>query len=167
MKLFRMKRKLENGEEEKELVLDTDGADEASPEEMVEAEAKAGEPVAAATPEAAAGLEGQTLPSAADADPLAQFRAEAAGEIAAGDEAPEGDPASPQPDDALDSDLFDIFREAKNEVQESTLASDLPDIPIQELLGDLVSISQDLGITPRVRAKPNPRPSHELGEGGK
>jgi hypothetical protein len=160
VKLFRMKPKPEDGAEEKELVLDTE--DEATPSATVEAEAKAGESAAAATPEAAAGLDGQTPPSAAEADPLAQFRAEAAGEIAAGDEAPEGAPASPQPDDALDPDLLDIFREAKNEVEESTLASELPDIPIQELLGDLVSISQRLGISPQARPKPN-----ELREGGK
>ena len=160
MKLFRMKRKPEDGAEEKELVLDTE--DEATPSAMVEAEAKSAEPVAAATPEAAAGLEDRTLPSAAEADPLAQFRPDGPGQIAAGEEAPEGAPASPQPDDALAPDLFDIFREAKNEVEESTLASELPDIPIQELLGDLVSISRRLGVSPQARARPN-----ELREGDK
>jgi hypothetical protein len=160
-----MKRKPEDGAEEKELVLDTE--DEATPSAMVEAEAKAGEPEAAATPEAAAGLEGQTLPSAAEADPLAQFRPDGPDQIAAGDEAPEGAPASPQPDDALAPDLFDIFREAKNEVEESTLASEMPDIPIEELLGDLVSISRRLGVSPQARAKRDPPSSHELREDDK
>jgi len=173
VKLFRMKRKPEDGAEEKELVVDT--ADEATPSTTVEAEAKAGEPVAAATPEAAAGLEGpstssgqdRTLPSAAEADPLAQFRPDGPGEIVGGDEAPEGAPASPQPDDALDPDLLDIFREAKNEVEESTLASEMPDIPIEELLGDLVSISRRLGVSPQARAKRDPPSSHELREDDK
>ena len=52
--------------------------------------------------------------------------------------------------------LMDLFREAKNEVQESTLASELPDIPIQDLLGDLVSVSRRLGVKPRPRLEPNP-----------
>jgi len=155
-----MKRKLENGEEEKELVLDTE--DEATPSAMVEAEAKAGEPVAAATPEAAAGLVGPPPPSAPQADPLTQIGAEAPDELAAEEKPPEGDPASPRSDDALDPGLMDLFREARNEVQDTTLASDLPDIPIQELLGDLVSISRRLGISPQARSKPN-----EPREGGK
>jgi hypothetical protein len=49
---------------------------------------------------------------------------------------------------------MDLFLEAKNEVEESTLASELEDIPIQDLLSDLMSVSEDLGITPRVHAQP-------------
>jgi hypothetical protein len=153
-----MKRKLENGEEEKELVLDTDGADEAS----VEAVAETGGPGTAPTPDALAGLVGPPPPSAPQADPLTQIGAEAPYELAAEEKPPEGDPASPRSDDTLDPGLMDLFREAKNEVQDTTLASDLPDIPIQELLDDLVSISRRLGISSQARPKPN-----ELREGGK
>ena len=155
MKLFRMRRKPENGEAEQELVLDTDAQEEASAQEMTEAEAETVASAAAATPEPAAGPAAQAEAIPPPDDPLAQIRAEAPGEIAAGEEPPEGDPASPQPDDSLDPDLLDLFREAKNEVQEGTLASELPDIPIQDLLSDLVSVSQGLGITRRARAEPN------------
>ena len=158
MKLFRTKPKPEDGAEEKELVLDT----EAEAILVPEAETESAEPAAGASLEALAGLEGlstssgqdQPPPFAAEADPLAQLRTEAPDQIAAGDEAPTDAPASPQPDDALDPDLLDIFREAKNGVEESPLASELPDIPIQELLGDLVSISRRLGVSPQARPRP-------------
>lgn len=153
MKLFRTKRKPEDGEEEKELALDTDGAGKASPE---------AEPGAAPPVDALAGLVGPPPPSAPQEDPLTQLSAEAPGELAAIEKPPESDPTSPGPDDALDAGLMDLFREAKNEVQDTTLASELPDIPIQELLGDLVSISRRLGISPQARAK-----SNELREGDK
>ena len=167
MKLFRMRRKSENGEEEKELILDTDAEDEDAVEEMDEAEAETGGPPGAPTLAAVAGPSDQTDASALRADPLAQISAEAAGEPAAAEKPPDGDPASPQTQDSLDDSLLDLFREAKNEVQETTLGSELPDIPIQELLGDLVSISRRLGIPSKVRAKPNPHPSDDLNEGGK
>lgn len=145
MKLFRVRPKPENGEEEKELVLDTDAEEQPPAQDTTEAEAE--------TPEATSPA-GQTAVSESPNDPLAAMRAEAANEVAAAETPPEGASASPQPDDTLDPGLLELFREAKNEVQESTLASELPDIPIQELLSDLVSISLDLGITPRVRAQP-------------
>jgi hypothetical protein len=138
VKLFR-KRKPENDEEEDELAFDTDAAEEDSGQEMAEA---------AASPPA------QAEPTLTPDDPLAQMRAEAAGETAVAENPSEGAAPSPQPDDPLDPGLMDLFREAKNEVEESTLASELPDIPIQDLLSDLVNVSQCLGITPRVRAQP-------------
>lgn len=167
MKLFRMRRKPENGEEEKELILDTDADDEDAVEEMDEAEAETGGPAGAPTLAAGAGPSDQTDASALRADPLAQISAEAASEPAAAEKPPDGDPASPPAQDSLDDGLLDLFREAKNEVQETTLGSELPDIPIQELLGDLVSISRRLGIPSEVRAKPNPHPSREVRQGGK
>ena len=139
MKLFR-KRKPENDEEEDELLFDEDAAEEDSGQEIAEA-----------APEAAAGAAAQAEPILAPDDPLAQMRAEAAGETAAAETPSEGAAPSPKPDDPLDAGLMDLFREAQNEVQESTLASELPDIPIQDLLSDLMSVSEDLGITPRVR----------------
>jgi len=149
VKLFR-RHKPENAEEEDDLVSNTDAAEEGSTRE----------PTGAAT--------GASTDSPAQAggvpptdDPLAQMRADAAAEIAAAENPPEGAPASPKPDDVLDAGLMDLFREAKNEVQESTLASELPDIPIQDLLGDLVSVSRRLGVKPRPRLKPNPGQADE------
>ena len=143
MKLFR-RRKPENAEEEDDLLLDTDAAEDDS---VRETEAETG---ASTDPPA----EAAAIPPADD--PLAQMRADAAAEVAAAENPPEGASPSPQPVDALDAGLMDLFREAKNEVQESTLASELPDIPIQDLLGDLVSVSRRLGVKPRPRLEPNP-----------
>ena len=153
MKLFR-RRKPENGEEEDELIFDTDAGDEDPGQEMAEAASGTGAPTDAAAPEAASSPAAQAGPILTPNDPLAQMRAEAAGELAAAEKPSEGAAPSPQPDDPLDAGLMDLFLEAKNEVQESTLASDLEDIPIQDLLSDLMSVSEGLGITPRVHARP-------------
>jgi len=139
VKLFR-RRKPENGEAEDELAF--------------EAEEDPGQETAEAALEAASGAAAEAGPILAPDDPLAQMRAEAAGETAAAETPFEGAAPSPNPDDPLDAGLMDLFREAKNEVQESTLASDLEDIPIQDLLSDLMSVSEGLGITPRVHARP-------------
>jgi hypothetical protein len=63
-------------------------------------------------------------------------------------ESPEGTAPPSKPDDLFDGGLMDLFREAQNEVEESTLATDLPDIPMEDLLSDLVSVSRRLGIEP-------------------
>jgi hypothetical protein len=139
VKLFR-RRKPENGEAEDELAF--------------EAEEDPGQETAEAALEAASGAAAEAGPILAADDPLAQMRADAAAETAAAETPSEGAAPSPKPDDPLDAGLMDLFLEAKNEVEESTLASDLEDIPIQDLLSDLVSVSDDLGITPRLRAQP-------------
>jgi hypothetical protein len=130
MKLFRVRRKPKSGEEDKELVLDTD--------------AEAPAPDAAAVAEVPA----QEEAPAPEGDLLAQIGAEADSEIEAEEKALEVD-------DPLDPDLVDIFREAKNEVEEITLASELDDIPTQDLLTDLVGVRRRLSIAARDRAKPN------------
>jgi len=152
MKLFRLRRKPESGEEEKELILDTDAEEQAPAQEMAEAEtgASADAPTAAAAPEYAAQAETPTPAG----DLLTQIGAEVASENEAAEKTPENDPGSPQGDDSLDPDLLELFREAKNEVVETTLASELPDIPMQDLLSDLENVSQRLGITPRARTGP-------------
>lgn len=99
--------------------------------------------------------------AAASTDPPAQA-AEATAEVAAAED-PLAGVLSPQPGDALDPGLMDLFREAKDEAEEATLASQLPDIPIQELLGDLVSVSQRLGVKPRPHPELSP---DEAGESG-
>ena len=152
MKLFGKRRK-SDGEEEDDLVFDTDAAEEGSGQEMVEAAAETGTSADAAAPEAVASPAAQAGPVLTPNDPLAQMRADAASEAAA-EEPAEGAAPSPKPDDPLDAGLMDLFLEAKNEVQESTLASELEDIPIQDLLSDLMSVSEGLGITPRVHARP-------------
>lgn len=150
MKLFRVRRKPKSGQEEKELVLDTDAEAQAPARDAAQAEVEAAAPADTATPdaaaEAAAPTEGET-PSP-EGDLLAQIGAEADSEIEA-----EADPS--QEEDSLDPELIDIFREAKNEVQESTLASELEDVPTRDLLSDLVGISRRLSETLRARAQPD------------
>lgn len=128
MRFFRLRRKPESGEEEKELVLDTDAEPQALAQDTPEAEEEADTP-----------SEGEAL--APEGDLMTQIGAEAEG-------------GSPQGDDPLDPDLLDIFRAAKNEVQESTLASELEDIPAQDLLSDLVGVSHRLHAMPRPPAEP-------------
>jgi hypothetical protein len=133
MRFFRRSRNKENDEKERELVLDTDTEPQA---------------LAQDTP-----AEGEA--PAPEGDLLAQIGAEANAEIAAEEGAPEAEGGSPQGGDSLDPDLLDIFRAAKDEVQESTLASELEDIPAQDLLSDLVGISHDLRAMPRAHAEPD------------
>ena len=132
MRFFRLRRKPESGEEEKELVLDTDAEPQAPAHNTPDAEEKVPE----SAPEADAPTQGEA--PAPEGDLLAQIGAEAEG-------------GSPQGDDSLDPDLLDVFRAAKNEVQESTLASELEDIPAQDLLSDLVGVSHRLHAMPRAR----------------
>jgi hypothetical protein len=143
MKLFRVRRKAKSGEEDKELVLDTDAEPQAPAPDTTEPETEPEtSPDAAAEAEAPA----QGEAPAPEGDLLAQIGAETEG-------------GEPQEDDSLDPDLVDIFREAKNEVEESTLASELEDIPAQDLLSDLMGVRHRLNMTPRSRAEP--------GKGGK
>jgi hypothetical protein len=137
MRFFRRSRNKENDEEEKELVLDTDTEPQALSQD---------------TPEAATPTEGEA--PAPEGDLLAQIGAETNAEIEAEEGARETEGGSPQGGDSLDPDLLDIFRAAKDEVQESTLASELEDIPAQDLLSDLVGVSQRLHAMPRAQAEP-------------
>lgn len=76
---------------------------------------------------------------------LAQIGAEADAEMAKEEaEAAEADSAGDK--DELDPELLDIFRDARNEVQESSLAAELDDIAVQELLNELLGIGSRLGI---------------------
>ena len=103
-------------------------------------------------------------------DLLVEADAEAESEIETGGRTPENGAASPETDEPLDPGLVQLFVEAKNEVQEATMASELPDIPIQDLLSDLVSVSRDLGISPRARVEPKqdrPRGEGPGDQGGK
>jgi hypothetical protein len=138
MRFFRLRRKPESAEEEKELVLDTDAEVQALSQDTPEADTP--------TEEEAPAPEG---------DLLAQIGAEADAEIEAEKKAPETEGGSPQGGDSLDPDLLDIFRTAKEEVEESTLASELEDIPAQDLLSDLVGVSDHLRAMPRARSKPS------------
>jgi LysM repeat protein len=100
MKIFRLRREPESGEEEREFILDTD----------------------------------------AEAHDPAQ-------------DTPEAEGVLPQEDDPLDPNLLDIFHAAKNEVEESTPPSGLADIPVQDLLSDLVGVSHRLRATPLAPAE--------------
>jgi membrane protein involved in colicin uptake len=139
MKLFRLRRKPESGQEEKELVLDTEAEAQAPAQDRADAEAQA-----PAQDRADAEVEAEA--PAPEGDLMTQISAETNSEIEAEEKASE--------EDTLDPDLVDIFREAKNEVEESTLASELEDIATQDLLDDLVGIRHRLSIMPRARAEP-------------
>ncbi|MCJ7510003.1 MAG: hypothetical protein MUP14_03845 [Dehalococcoidia bacterium] len=138
MRFFRRRRNTENDEEKKELALDTDTEAQALAQDMPEAD----------TP-----TDGEAL--VPEGDLLAQIGAETNAEIRAEEGAREAEGGSPQGGDSLDPDLLDIFRAAKDEVHESTLASELEDIPAQDLLSDLVGISHDLRTMPRTHAEPD------------
>lgn len=138
MKLFRLRRKPGSGEEERELVLDTDTEPQASPEDETDGGEEA---------------ESSTGTSAPEALPIIQTAPEANSEIET-----EHEPAQPEPssldDEPLDPALVDIFREAQEEAEQSALTADVDDIPVQDLLDDLVGLSRRLGIPPRVYAQP-------------
>lgn len=145
---LRRSRKAAGGQEELPLVTDVEG--QAPAQEMTEAEASADDPTPAAAPEATA----QTGDPAPEGDLPAQTDAEAASEVETTERTPENDEDSPREGDSLGPALLDIPRDAKYEAQENTLAAGLADIPIQDLLSDLVSVSQGLGIASRVRVEP-------------
>ncbi len=151
MKLFR-RRKPEGGEgeDEKELALDIGAEEPPLDQGATEAEASTDAP----TPEAPAAADAQAAAPASSTDLLAQIDAETTREMEAAEKAPESGAGPPQGDDLLDPNLLELFREAKNEVVESTLASELEDIPIEDLLSDLTSVSRGLGITPRAGPRP-------------
>ncbi|MGQ9571950.1 MAG: hypothetical protein ACUVV3_02005 [Dehalococcoidia bacterium] len=128
MKLFRIKRKAKSGEQEPELVAHTDAEPQASPQDDTEVDLN---------------IEASADTPASENDPLFAIAVEPESESEPAD-------TPSQEDDSLDPDLLDIFREAKNEVQESTLASELENISIQDLLSDAVGISRRLGIKPQV-----------------
>ena len=68
--------------------------------------------------------------------------------------APKNGATSPETDEPLDPSLVRLFLEANDE------ASELPDIPIQDLLAELVSLSRSLGIE-RPLAAPEPTNGEE------
>jgi hypothetical protein len=143
MRLFRPRRKPKSDQEEKELVLDTDAEAQAPAQDRADAEVKTEAP-------ADAELSVEEQAPVPEADLLAQIAAATDSEIEAED-------GSAQEDDPLDPELLDIFREAKNEVQESTLASELEDIPVQDLLGYLQGVKRGLSAVQRARAQPGER----------
>jgi LysM repeat protein len=90
---------------------------------------------------------------ALDGDPLVEPGAEVGSEADARERAPENGAAAPETDEPLNPALVQLFLEANAEAQESVLASELPDIPIQQLLSELVSLSRSLGIAPPASAE--------------
>jgi LysM repeat protein len=77
-----------------------------------------------------------------DGDPLTELGIEAHAEAGPS----ENGAASPEVDEPLDPGLVRLFLEANAEAEASLTASELPDIPIQDLLNELVSLSRSLGI---------------------
>jgi LysM repeat protein len=86
-------------------------------------------------------------------DPLVELGAEAGSEANTGGRRPVNG-AALETDEPLDPALEQLFRQANAEAQESLAASEPPDIPIQDLLNELVSLGRCLGIEPPARAQP-------------
>ena len=63
-----------------------------------------------------------------------------------GGRAPGNGAFSPETEEPLDPSLVELFLEAKEEVEESVPAADLPDIPIRDLLSELVSLRSSLRV---------------------
>jgi hypothetical protein len=195
MKLFRLRRKSKSRKAEKELVLDT--AAEGNPDPPADAPQPQADPTpdpeagadasaealgaapaaeapeeapAAEAPEDAAATEPPAEAPKSQDSLLAQISDEANSEMAAEEEAvqPGGDPGSE--DDPLDPGLLDLFRDARNEVQESTLVAELDDVSTQELLDELASVSSRLGISAQERSKDAEaavdEPSDEVSDAG-
>jgi hypothetical protein len=90
-------------------------------------------------PELVEAVPAETVP-AAEADPLAGMQAEVGGEAPAGDGVP-----------GADDGLMDLFRDMKEEVEEGSLASEVDDVSISDLLGDVLGVSTRLGVKPAQR----------------
>jgi hypothetical protein len=143
MKLFRLKGKHDDPDAEKELVLDTGTADDSAPEPQSSLEPESAPPVADEAVEIASNEEEAPPPPPED-NLLAQISAQADKEMAEQEELAAG--ATSPDDDTLDPSLLDIFKDAKTEVEEGSLAADLEDIPAREVLEEMRAISRGLGI---------------------
>ncbi len=111
-----------------------DAPQEALPSVPPAPAAAASEPAPTADGEPEAPPQPEPSPSQAQ-DPLAAAQAAVA-------------EADAQPAEGLDPDLLDIFRDAKQETEDGSLASEVEDVPIQDLLADLRTIGRRLGVKP-------------------
>ncbi|HSP56576.1 MAG TPA: M23 family metallopeptidase [Dehalococcoidia bacterium] len=114
-------------------------------------EGPAGDPVPALYPkEGPAGGPAPDEVTMAVADPLAGLGddAQSAADVAALDAGTSAGGAAPSD---LAGDLLDVFRDAKQDTEEGTLASEVDDVSISDLLGDVRGISSRLGVKPAQR----------------
>jgi len=155
MRLFRGRAKPRSDQEDRERMLDagTEGAPAAATDALNAGSEAGSDRAPSDTPEPEA-KEAETATDAPGKAPppqdnlLAQIGAEADAELAT-EEAAAAEGGSPSEKDELDPELLDIFRDARNEVQESSFAAELEDISAQQLLDDLAGVSQRLGVPPR------------------
>jgi len=141
----------------------TDGLSQAREDVMEKYRTRVEEPPSPALPQTP-----PEAPAAQTADPLAGLAADPLAELAADDPLTgidsATDPASQAPNpaapnDAFGGDLLDIFRDARKETEDGSLASEVEHIAIGDLLGDLTGITKGLGIPPRpVVPAPEPEP---------
>lgn len=143
MKLFRLRGKHNDPKAEKELVLDTGRGDSSAPGAQAPPES---EPASSNSDEPVVDLDAAAPQSAPPADLFAELSAQADKEMAEQEQLAAGEPSTD--DDELDPGLLDIFRDAKSEVEESSLAADLENVPARAILDDIRGISQGLGIPP-------------------
>jgi len=87
-------------------------------------------------------------------EPLVELGAEVRGDPHAEARPSENGEASHEADEPLDPSLVRLFLEANAEAEATVAASELPNIPIQDLLNELVSLSRSLGIERPSRAEP-------------
>jgi hypothetical protein len=180
MRLFRGKAKPKSDQEDEERMPETDteaspaaatdelnAASETEPD-TAPSDTTPSDTIPAATPEPDTN-EAETAADVPEKTPppqdnlLAQIGAEADAELAK-EEAAAAEDGSPTDKDELDPELLDIFRDARNEVQEGSLAAELEDIAVQELLNELVGVSSRLGIAAQGPARDRAHESTEADE---
>jgi hypothetical protein len=152
--LFFMKKPVTNGSTRSESMK---RAREEAMEQMRLRLEEAAQPPPVVLPQATAPADEEPVPPAAD--PLAGLAdISAASAEAADGERPGATPSGETPavDDAFDSSLLDIFRDAKKETEEGTLAAEVEDVAIADLLGDIRGIGSRLGVKPRPVVEPEP-----------
>ncbi len=170
MRLFRGRAKPKSDQEDKERMLDADSEGEpAAPTAVPNAGSEAGPDTAPSDTPGSDAKEAETAADAPKEAPrpqdnlLAQIGAETDAELAK-EEAAAAEGSSPTENDELDPELLDIFRDARNEIQESSLAAELEDIGVQELLDEILGIGSRLGITAQSPARHRGHESDEASE---
>ncbi len=137
-----------------------DGLELARAQAMERMRARFDAPEPSPAPEAPAVLSQQTPAPAPVADPLQGLQSDAppgvqqeAPVLAPDDPLADVAEAAAAPEDPMDPGLLDIFRDAKEETEEGSLASEVENVAIGDLMSDLMSISNRLGISPAARKR--------------
>lgn len=135
-----------------------DGLELARAQAMERMRARFDAPEPPPAPEAQVSLSQQATATAPAADPLQGLRPDTATGVQP--EAAQSDPlagvaeaAATPAEGPMDPGLLDIFRDVREETEEGGLASEIEDVPIGDLMSDLMNISDRLGISPAARKR--------------